>query len=405
MPYSTPTKTSRKVFSYDGAPGAPKKRKSARLANKLQNLGLAETTLASCTPVSSFPSITKDQVLHPNYAVNLAALEGTGQSGYNHNPTAWLKHTDGKYGLLSYRANLGPERLLEADGATIVERGLNVLNLHKSKVKGDATYVKNIHLKTRVKYLTPEPGSGENLPEPQSISAIRHPPEVHCRMLVVRVKRDKLGLPMYSLDNSRSHHDNPVGSELFLDPIGRPFGINQDNYSTGTILSEAIKPQTPFMHFKCPVQKKFFDVLATKDFILGPQYSQAKGVGYAAVQPPLMHTGLPRPNYQDINLTIPINELVEYVPAKLELQNSDANHNYGEIGNENYMVTPKDLNIFDTKIIIYAHSPSDTLEDWGNRLAAFDAGSGATGVWNQTFSSVPHIVFDYYGVVETIDNQ
>lgn len=153
------------------------------------------------------------------------------------------------------------------------------------------------------------------------------------------------------------------------------------------------------------MQKKFFDVLASKDFILGPQYAQAKGVGYPSLQTPLFHTGMERPNYQDINLTIPINELVEYVPAKVELQNSDANHNYGELGNENYMVTPKDLNIFDTKIIIYAMAPGDTMDEWSQRLKAFDNGASAGNVWNQTFSSVPHIVFDYYGVVETIDNQ
>jgi hypothetical protein len=395
-----------RVFGYDGAPGAPKKRKSARLASRLTNAGLAETRLGSVTPIDLFPGITGPQVLAPDYTQRLVDLEGTRGSPANlRNPTCWLKHTDGKYGLLSYRANLGAEDLKESDGITIAERGLNVLNMHKSKVKGDSTFIKNIHLKTRIKYVNPEPGVNEQLNAGTlPIHATQFPPAVRVRMLVVRVKRDKLGLPMYGLDGDRSHHDNPVGSNLFLDPIGRDFGINQEEYATGTNLSTAHKPQTPMMHFKCPVQKKFFTVLATKDFMLSPAYSQPKYASkLGALDPPIHHTGLDYPDYQDINLTIPINENVEYVPAHVDKQFSGANTNFEQLGNENYMVTPKDLNIFDTKIIIYACAPGDTMETWSDRLLVYDNYNQPAS--HETFSGCPHIMFDYYGVLETVDNQ
>lgn len=404
MVFKTPA---RRTLTYDGKSArTPRKSKAKNQASMLVDVGLAETTLGGVTPVDEFPAITETQVLDPNYTRRQFDLEGTRANPANlNNPTAWLKHTDGRFGLLSYRANLGSEDLKEPDGTTLVERGLNVMNMHKSKVKGDSTFVKNIHLKTRVKYVNPEPGVNEQLnANTLPIHSTQFPPSVRCRMLVVRVKRDKLGLPMYTLDQGRSHHDNPVGSNLMLDPIGRPFGVNDVNYATGTNLTTSVKKQTPRMHFSCPVQKKFFQVLASKDFMLSPAFSQPK---YASklgqFDPPIFHTGKDYPDYQDVNLTIPINELVEYVPAAASKQFAGYNGNFSQIGNENYMVTPKDLNVFDTKIIIYACAPGDTLETWSDRLAVFNDFNTATS--HETFSGCPHIMFDYYGVLETVDNQ
>ena len=397
----------KRTATYDGKPQGYRKKKARRKSSTLVDLGLAETTLGGVNPATDFhgasstASITAADVLDPNYTLRQKDLEGTRAApGHNLNPTAWLKHTDGKYGLLSLRLNLGSENLTETGGSVFAETGMSALNMHKSKVKGDSTFVKNLHLKCSLKYVTPDPKTAEIGGYNQ---AITYPPSVRVRMLVVRQKRGKLGLPMYSLDPDRNHHDNAVGSNLFLDPIGRPFGINDQNFSTGTNLSTNYKKQTPEMHFKSPVQKKFFDVLMSKDFMLAPEYSQAKfTVAAGAVAGQTMHTGPSYPSYANIDLKIPINELVEYVPAAANRQFKDANAVEAP-GNTNYMVTPKDLNIFDTKVILYAYSPQDTMETWSDRLKGLDAGPNVAD-FNETFSGCPHLMFNYYGILETVDN-
>lgn len=384
---------------YDGKRDDPSKAAEGRRAHKLSKLGLAETVLAPVTPKWYWTSqSTQDAILRPNYTFIQKQLEGTA-GGSNHGglvntdmQTTWFQPSDGKYGLLQYRGNLGPYNVEDASG-TVKEFGLGCLALPSQYVSGKNTFVRKLHLKCQIKYMVADPQQFENILSGGVEQIENQLPPMRIRFMMVRVKRNKLGLPLYTDGETRGYTNpmsNIVGNELLLDPVGVPFGVNQDN-----IPNIVEKRQTAKMHFDCPVQKKFFDVLCSHDFVLGPSLSKVKNSDQNATSAytpgRVIDTAIDRPSVKNINITIPINELVHYVDAPDDEQPGSAT--------QVKMKYPKDLNVFDTKIVCYAYPPQDWMDDWQKRLTAFR--SGPTDL---SWSTCPHIQFHHFGVLECTDD-
>lgn len=411
-----PSETKRKL-DYDGGTAAnfKKKKRDSAKTSQLVKLGVATSKFCAIIPKWYWtkPGVGPDDILKPNYSEILAEVEGdiNGSHAFNANtsgsgpvhsmPTAWLRPTDGQYGILSYRANLGSEDVYYGGNSSqIIETGLGCCNIPDTVIHGKNAYLKTLHLKFTIKYLTSAPQANEN-----SVmdSAIYEPPPVMVRFMVVRQKRGKMGLPMYK-SNDNSMPDNMVSKELMLDPIGRPFGIdsyNHRNHPAAGVNSAqmgAIKHQTPHQHFTSPVQKKFFDVLCSSDFMLSPNYAQSRLLNpdYQSEQ---LHTGKSYPSTKIIDLNIPINELVEYRESPVATDNPPGNINIK-------MLQPADLNVFDTKVICYAYCPSDLLKTWEHRLRGYMNGPS----WNPTdqlknyWSSCPKVTITHSGVMQFIDD-
>jgi hypothetical protein len=461
----------------------PKKRArmraDARQAAKQQSIGLVEAKMAPVLPRSYLDTINNPQyMVHPNWTQMQLNNEGEGSSSgwwdqVNADGSAFLQPSDGGYGLLSYRANLGTERAKkfirpgQSDAyEKVMERAWSTLALPKSLISGDHTYLKRLHLFVNLKYLTPAPYSTELLQGNMLSKVIRQPPPVRVRVLLVKVKRDNMGLPMYALDrpisgltkgateNEPTAHrldysdknDNPVSTDLLLDPVGNPFGVDQltqrepTNETGGTLLAttnlhdtyntagndglskprNVKKNQPNWMHFSQPVQKKFFDVLASETFMLGPEYTQSNAGAASAANAEKVtefHTGESHPSVKYMKFTIPINERVEY-KAWTEEQGSDAlptpykgpDFQMQQPGLD--LMIPKDKAFFDYKLIAMAYCPSDTQESWKQRLNAYLRGPSAAAPTFSTqdqmgmsFSSCPCITLNHYGVLETLDNE
>jgi hypothetical protein len=332
-------------------------------------------------------------------------------------------------------------------------------------ISGKHTFLKRLHLYVNIKYLTSVPYSTEKVVQSATdtndvMKAIRLPPPVRVRIMLVKVKRRNMGLPMYDLDEPiggltkesteanpstyrldySTKNDNPVSSNLFLDPVGNPFGIDQltqkepvngvggtllattnlhDNYTLGQGHSgarRAKKNQPNWMHFSQPVQKKFFEVLCSDTFMLSPDFTQANS-GFTAFElepPQIEKTGPNHPSVKYLKYTIPINERVEYTswlenqgPSSLPTPYAGA-----ATGSGLDMMVPKDKSFFDYKVIAMAYSPSDTQEEWKQRLNAYLKGPSAAvpefdaqHQMGMSFSSCPAIVLNHYGVLETLDNE
>jgi hypothetical protein len=333
-----PKRKTKYVSTAASAGKRAKSRGDARQAEKQQDIGLLEAKMAPVLPKSYLESLAfnPQALVYPNWTQNQLFNEGGyAASGWwdkvNSSGSSFLQPSDGKCGLLSYRANLGTEQLVQYYDVgkahawdRITERAWSTLALPKSKISGKHTFLKNLHLYLNIKYLTPAPYTVESVTDglnPRA-KAIRLPAPARVRILVVKVKRNNMGLPMYDLDEPQQaknpianqdgvfenheldyagKRDNPVSSNLFLDPMGHPFGVDQltqkvatnqignnttgvmnVNQSTAGQLSDRVnlKRQPAWMHFSQPVQKKFFDVLSSDTFMLQPDFSQPNsGVG------------------------------------------------------------------------------------------------------------------------------
>lgn len=475
---------SRKYVSPATTPSKRRKKgEDIKQAKKQQSIGLLEAKMAPVLPMSYLESANNAGYLsRPNWTAMQAAQEGGVNTTNwwdqaNAEGSAFLQPTDGQCGLLSYRANLGTEKLTnfyDRDQShayqRLCERAWSTLALPRSMISGKHTYLKNLHLYMNVKYLTPAPYEVESLPGASDATfkkqkAVRIPPPARVRVLVVKVKRESMGLPMYDLNEAisgfnktvtevtaedadkrhrldyASKNDNPVSSNLFLDPLGHPFGVDQltqkepvNEAGIGELLATTNicasdsgynsrrlvkKNQPAWMHFSQPVQKKFFEVLSSDTFMLQPDFSQANsGIAIANMEGqanPIYNTS---PNYNSckyMKLTIPINERVEYTPWVVPDGPTNIPMPYGDTSmvKKNFdLMVPKDKAFFDIKVIAMAYCPSDTQEEWHQRLEGFLRGPGAavpdvsteTGV-GMSFSSCPCITLNHYGVLETLDNE
>jgi hypothetical protein len=409
-----PSETKRKL-DYDGGTQANfrKKARDSRKTSQLVKLGVATSKFMPVIPKWYWtrPGITAGAILQPNYTTIQEIVEGTiaGSTHQNSNttgghlqPTAWLRPTDGQYGIMSYRANLGSEDVFYGTStpSQMIEAGLGCCNIPDTLLHGKNAYLKTLHLKFTIKYLSSAPSAPEiSLTE----QAIMEPPPVMVRFMVVRQKRGKMGLPMYK-SNDNSQADNMVSKELMLDPIGRPFGI--DSYTHRNIpgvnnlagTMGPVKEQTPQQHFTSPVQKKFFDVLCSHDFMLSPNFAQSRLLN-PAYQSEALHTGKSYPSTKIVDLNIPINELVEYRQSPTATDNPPGNLNIK-------MLQPADLNVFDTKIICYAYCPSDLLNSWATRLKGYNDGPDltVTSELQNYWSTAPKICVTHSGVMQFIDD-
>lgn len=403
--FNTPKKIRRSLDSYDGNPRTPKKMRASKTSSRLTKLGLAETQMVAVMPRTYVQGVTSvNDLLYPQYADYQALKEGDAEgSTAKALGSSWLRHTDGLWGLLSLRYNLGGVNYSHGSATAFhryTEEGLNLVSVPKLKLQGTEAFVKNVHLKCVVKYLTPH--ITNPLQSAPNVTATAYLPPMKFRFMVVRLKRHKLGPAMMKYQKADGDSlegfaglPNPLSKELFLDPVGKPFGIDDESLIVDGPYVWDKKRQTPKMHFDAPVQKKFFDVMCSQDFMLSPNFNDPY---FEATPIPTdnFHTGMSYPDTKEISVTIPVNELVEFV--------KDGPQPPTAIGTD--MMRPKDLNLYDTKIVIYAYPPGDTMDTWKNRLEAFDTGPPASEppVAGTHWATCPHVIFNHYGILETVDS-
>lgn len=418
--FMTPVRSTKRLLydGYDGVPDAPRKAREGRKAAKLAKLGLAQNRLAPVMPKWYYmqPNRTQEEIMHPNYTSVLKMVEGqynsqnmwqqadpAGNNEINqYVPASFLHAGDGACGVFSWRANLGSENATKVltNSKYLVEQGLACCNIPSTMLDGTTAFLRTLHLKFTVKILSPYqiwPSGWNNLAEwPRSMMYLT---PVKCRFMIVRQKRERMGYNMYSGNDLTQGNDNLVGQELFLDPVGRPFGINDPNYNYETVNKAKDKPQTAKQHFTSPVQKKFFDVLMSTDFTLFPEVSQP-AAGYKQTESGLWRetppnfSDKPYPSTKNIDVTIPINELVNYRPAVDQPPISAATT----------MFSPADLNMFDTKVICYAYCPNDMATMWQRRCSAGYAGPPSTATTETDWDMAPHIQITHHGVLQYTDN-
>jgi len=285
-------------------------RKGARMVSTLSNVGLIENRMCPIFSNYPFADIAKiggkelpatpggEEVSHKN------PWADTGQGRIVLQPTE-----DGN--ILSDRAHFGLDYVLvkciqtgptSAQFDQVIERPLSIGLLPRMPlgplrfggVEGKYIFLKHLNLRFNFRYERPKVAA--NITGSQTVTPILPPMKVSI-MIVKQREGDigekykqaiehetKEGDPKLAATSAKrrkviSGNSDFLGDNLLMDPLGQPFGVGKRLYvdSTTTPPNATMRDRSTngvrngSFYFHCPVQRKWFTVLHSSTFTLGPQ--------------------------------------------------------------------------------------------------------------------------------------